>query len=68
MTKTLSIEIKAEKEEELETLLNNVFKEITEGKKYHNYDVESNCTIGGEWLEVFGDKCKGKYKWLRELN
>lgn len=65
MPKTLRIEIETDKETELYPLLQHVFREITEGKDYTNYEVESNYKLSGEWLEILKGACKGKYKWTK---
>lgn len=66
MPKTLSIEIETEKEEGLYSLLNHVFREITEGEAYTNQEVEGNARFGGEWLEIVEGAFKGKYKWTKD--
>jgi hypothetical protein len=65
MPKTLKIEIEADNETELYPLLQHVFREITEGENYTNYEVESNNKLSGEWLEILKGACKGRYKWFK---
>lgn len=62
MANTITISLETENEEELYPLLNHVFREITE-RDYKNYEVEFGSKPDGEWLEVMGQRIKGRYRW-----
>jgi hypothetical protein len=57
----LQIEIETEDEKGLYSLLDHVYKEITD-KNYYNYDIEYSCQPYEDWL-VINDK--GRYKWSK---
>lgn len=65
MSKNLKIEIEAEDEEGVKTLLDHITKEITIGESYRNIDLEANATVDDRWLVVTEGRYQGRYRWTK---
>lgn len=64
MPKTLKIEIETEEDEKIYSLLEHVFKEITD-REYINSEIENEYIIDKGWLVVNTEPFKGRYRWAK---
>ena len=65
MPKTLKIEIETEEEDKIYSLLQHVFKEITD-IDYKNHEIENGYTTEEGWLVINTEPFKGKYRWAKD--
>ena len=66
MPKILKIEIEADSDDDMDSILKHVIKEISEAGEYTDPRIETNSTIDGEWLVINDEEVKGKYLWNKK--